>query len=51
MRKYEKFGKKRFGFGKKHFGSHTNTEIGPWFQFPIPKLGFSPTLYAIDRDC
>ena len=24
--------KKIFGFGKKNFGSDTNTEIGRWFQ-------------------
>ena len=32
--------KKSFGFGKKKFGSDTDAEIGPWFQFPIPKLNF-----------
>ena len=26
------------------FGSHTNTKIGPWFRFPIPKPGFGRTL-------
>ena len=36
------FEKKSFGFRKKNFGS--DTEIGPWFQFPIPKLGFGRTL-------
>ena len=32
--------KKSFGFGKKNFGSETDTEIGPWFWFPIPKPNF-----------
>ena len=41
MRKFEK---KSFGFGKKSFGSDTDTEIGPWFWLPIPKLGFGRTL-------
>ena len=38
----KKFGKKSFGFGKKSFGS--DTEIGPWFRFPIPKPSFGRTL-------
>ena len=43
--KHEKhFLKKKFGLGKKNFGSDTNTEIGPWFRFPIPKSGFGHTL-------
>jgi hypothetical protein len=42
--KWEKCEKKGFGFGKKNFGSDTNTEIGPWFRFPIPKPGFGLTL-------
>ena len=25
-------------------GSNTDTKIGPWFQFPIPKPGFGRTL-------
>ena len=29
---------------KKSFGSNADTEIGSWFQFPIPKPGFSCTL-------
>ena len=29
--KWEKFGKKSFGFGKE-IGSENDTEIGPWFQ-------------------
>ena len=33
-----------FGFGKKKIGSNTDTEIGPWFRFPIPKPGFGRTL-------
>jgi hypothetical protein len=36
--------KKRFGFGKKNFGSETDTGIGPWFRFPIPKPNFGLTL-------
>ena len=36
--------KKSFGFGKKNFGSETDTEIGPWFRFPIPKPNFGLTL-------
>ena len=36
--------KKSFGFGKKNFGSDTDTETGPWFRFPIPKPGFGRTL-------
>ena len=37
------FGKK-FRFWKKKFGSDTNTKIGSWFRFPIPKPGFGRTL-------
>ena len=44
MGKNEKNLKKSFRFGKNKFGSNTDTEIGPWFQLPIPKPGFSPTL-------
>ena len=40
----KKIEKKNFGFGKKSFGSNTNTKIGPWFRFPIPKHGFGHTL-------
>ena len=36
--------KKGFGLGKKKFGSDTDTEIGPWFRFPIPKPNFGLTL-------
>ena len=28
----------------KRFGSNTDTLIGPWFGFPIPKPGFGRTL-------
>ena len=35
---------KVFGFGKKKFSS--DTEIGPWFRFPIPKPNFGPTLVS-----
>ena len=45
--------KKSFGFGKnvsvsekKSFGSDTDTEIGPWFRFPIPKPSFAHTLIS-----
>ena len=34
----------KHGFRKKSFGSNTNTKIGPWFRFPIPKPGFSRIL-------
>ena len=37
---------KNFGFGKKNFGFDTNTEIGPWFRFPIPKTSFGHTLIS-----
>jgi hypothetical protein len=40
MRKCGNFWKKK-SFG---FGSHTNTQIGPWFRFPIPRPGFGRTL-------
>ena len=44
MRKFEKMS---FGFGKKKLGS--DTEIGPWFWFPIPKHGFGRTLlYTVE---
>ena len=43
-----KIEKKSFGCGKKKdFGSNTDTEIRPWFWFPISKLGFGYTLYWI----
>ena len=38
----KKLKKKSSAFGKKDFGSNTDTEIGPWF--PIPKAGFGYTL-------
>ena len=38
----------KFGFGKKSFGSDTDTEIGPWFRFPISKPGFGRTLVHAD---
>ena len=46
MTKFEKFGKKKkFWFQKKKsFGSDTDTEIRPWYRFPIPKPGFGRTL-------
>ena len=45
MRKCEKKGeKKEFQFRIKKFGSCTDTEIGSWFRFPIPKSGFCCTL-------
>ena len=34
--------KKRVSVWKKHFC--TDTKIGPWFRFPIPKPGFGCTL-------
>ena len=45
--------KKVSGFGKKSFGSDIDTrlidtQIGPWFRFPIPKPGFGHTLLAYD---
>ena len=36
--------KKSFGFGKKKFGSETDTEIGPWFRFLTMKPNFGLTL-------
>ena len=36
--------KQKKGVWKIFFGSNTNTEIGPWFRFPIPKPGFGRTL-------
>ena len=42
LKHFEK--KKKIGFGKKKFGSDTDTEIRPWFQFPTPKSGFGCTL-------
>ena len=54
MRKLEEIGillkKKGFGFGKKNFGSNTDTEIGHWFWFPIPKPGLSHTLLSRKKD-
>ena len=41
------FFKKSFSFGKNKFGSETDTKIGPWFQFPIPKPNFGLTLISI----
>ena len=39
-------GKNEAFFEKKSFGffSDTDTKIGPWFRFQIPKLGFGFTL-------
>ena len=34
---------------EKKIGSNTDTEIGPWFRFPIPKPGFGCTLYQKER--
>ena len=42
----KKIEKKSFGFGKKKFGSDTDTKIGPWFRFPIPNLDFDCTLMS-----
>ena len=36
--KLEKKWKKKFGFGKEKSVSDTDTKIGPWFWFQIPKL-------------
>ena len=38
-----------FDFGKK-ISSDTNTEIGPWFRFPILKPGFGCTLPQPDSE-
>ena len=35
---------KKIGIGIKSFGSYTDTQIGPWFRFLIPKPGFGRTL-------
>ena len=37
------------GFGKT-IGSDTDTEIGPWFPFPIPKPGFGHTLTDYENE-
>ena len=39
------FEKKRF-VSEIFLGSDTDTEIGPWFWFPIPKPGFGRTLFS-----
>ena len=39
--------RKSFGFRKKSFGSDTDTQIGPWFWFMIPKPGLGCTLDQI----
>ena len=45
MRKIWNLLKKRsFGFGIYFFGSNTNTKVGLWFRFQIPKPGLSCTL-------
>ena len=31
---------KEIKFRKNIFGSYSDTKIGPWFRFPIPKPGF-----------
>ena len=36
--------KEWFRFREKKFQLDTNTEIGPWFRFPIPKQNFGRTL-------
>jgi hypothetical protein len=36
--------KKKIGFGKKKFASETDTEIGPWFRFSVPKPNFGLTV-------
>ena len=36
--------KLRVSVSEKKIGSDTDTEIGPWFWFPIPKPGFGRTL-------
>ena len=38
--------KTSFSFGKKNFGYETDNDIGPWFQFPIPKPNVSLTLLS-----
>ena len=45
----QKVGKneKNLELEKKNFGFDTNTKIGPWFQFPIPKPGLGSTLVWI----
>ena len=32
------------------FGSDTDTKIGPWFWFLIPKPGFGRTLASANQD-
>ena len=40
----KKMKKKSFGYGKKNFGSDTDTKIQPWFRFPIPIPNYGQTL-------
>jgi hypothetical protein len=42
--KKEKNLKKKVSVSGKKIGSDTNTDIGPWFWFPIPNPGFGCTL-------
>jgi hypothetical protein len=44
--KFEKKIRERLIFVIK-IGSYTNTKIGPWFRFPIPKPGLGRTLHLI----
>ena len=46
-KKLKFFEKKSFSFRKKNFGFDTDTKIGPWFWFPIPKPGFGHTLISV----
>ena len=47
LKNFEK--KKEFWFRKKNLGFDTDTEIGPWFWFSIPKPGFGRTLQRCIR--
>ena len=46
IKKKLKFFEKKVRFRKEKISSDTDTEIGPWFQFPIPKPGFGRTLVS-----
>ena len=39
---------KEIKFRKNIFGSYSDTKIGPWFRFPIPKSGFGCKYATLD---
>ena len=44
LKNFKFFEKKKYGLRKKSFSFNTDTKIGPWFRFPIPKPKVSLTL-------